>query len=137
MVQAPPSHRHLRIWPDFFFLSLALMTVEGLLYCFLFLICRKISTPEECPPSSCPSSFCQKYFLRMGKAIHVNTASDCVTRGKCLLNHEFLILKIIRWKKPSALPLTFKAFVYSTKRACKFLIQRNRRQMLSDAYPMK
>lgn len=114
------------------------MTVQGLLYCFLFLTCRKISTPEECPsPSSCPPSFCQKYFLRMGKAIHINTASDCVTRGKCLLNHEFLILKIIRQKKPSALPLTFKAFVYSTMRACNFLTQRNRRQMLSDAYQVE
>lgn len=58
-VQAPPSHRHLRIWPDFFFfLSLALMTVEGLLYCFLLLICRKISTERSVllPPAPLPSA---------------------------------------------------------------------------------
>lgn len=97
------------------------MTVQGLLYCFIFLTCREISTLEKCPPpSSSPSSSCQKYFLRMGKAIHINTALDSVTRGKCLLNHEFLILNTIHWKKPSALPLTFKAFVYFSKRACNF-----------------
>lgn len=66
-----------------------------------------------------PISSCQKYFPRMWK---VNTASDSTTRGKCLLNDEFLILKITHWKKPSALPLTFKALIYSSKHGCNFLL---------------
>lgn len=87
------------------------MDIQG-----IFLTCRDDSTLSKCPP---PHLLLPEVFSQNVKS-HINTASDSITRGKCLLNHKFLILKITHWKKPSALPLTFKAFVYSSKCACNF-----------------
>lgn len=84
------------------------MTVQGLLYCFIDLTVREIATLEECHPPSSPTSSCQMYFLRLGKAIHLNTASDSITRGKCLLNHEF-------WHWRSSMGKTLQLYLWHSK----------------------